>query len=67
MSDPFPFGAAATSSSMDELVRHLQQLRRELTDLAFELELKGQLAGADVAITTAARIAEVCDLAKQRE
>jgi len=37
----------------------LDGLRAELVDLAFNLECRGQLDAADVAITTSARVAEL--------
>lgn len=39
----------------------VDQLRRELVDLAFTLECRGRLDAADVAMTTSARLAELCD------
>jgi hypothetical protein len=39
----------------------LAELRTQLVDLAFVLERRGQAEAADVAITTSARLNELCD------
>jgi hypothetical protein len=39
----------------------LDELRTQLVDLAFALECRGQLEAADVAITTSARVGELCE------
>jgi len=44
-----------------EILSRLEHLRTELVELAYTLDTRGQLAAADVAITTSARIAELCD------
>ena len=45
----------------------LDGLRNELVELAFTMECRGHLDAADVALTTAARVAEICEeLATER-
>ena len=39
----------------------LAELRTQLVELAFVLERRGQAEAADVAITTSARLNELCD------
>jgi hypothetical protein len=39
----------------------LAALRTELVDLAYELDRCGRVDAADVAMTTSARVAELCD------
>jgi hypothetical protein len=39
----------------------LAELRTQLVDLAFVLERRGHAEAADVAITTSARLNEICD------
>jgi hypothetical protein len=39
----------------------LDRLRTELVDLAFTLECRGRLDAADVAMTTSARVGELCE------
>ncbi len=43
------------------LLDRLAALRVELVDLAYALDVRGACAAADVAMTTSARIAELCD------
>jgi hypothetical protein len=43
------------------ILEKLTGLRTELVDLAFTLERKGLLEAADVAITTSARVGELCE------
>jgi hypothetical protein len=38
----------------------LDEMRTQLVDLAFVLERRGQIEAADVAITTSARLRELC-------
>lgn len=45
---------------MIELVKKLEGLRAELGELAFALDREGSRAAADVAMDTAARLAELC-------
>ena len=52
-----PMPASNTSS----IAEKLDELRTELVDLAFNLECKGQLDAADVAITASVRVGELCD------
>ena len=42
------------------VLEKLDQLRTELVDLAFVLERGGRLDAADVAISTSARVGELC-------
>lgn len=42
------------------ILEKLDQLRTELVELAFTLETRGHLDAADVAITTSARVGELC-------
>jgi hypothetical protein len=39
----------------------LDRLRTELVELAYTLDVRGRLDAADVAMTTSARIGELCD------
>lgn len=39
----------------------LEELRAELADLAFTLEQRGEIAAADIAISTSVRLAELRD------
>ncbi len=43
------------------ILEKLDGLRTELVDLAFILECRGRLDAADVAMTTSARVAQLCD------
>lgn len=44
------------------LVRtQLDQLRTDLVELAFQLDRRGRPEAADVAMTTSARLAELCE------
>ncbi len=43
------------------VLEKLERLRTELVDLAFALERRGRLDAADLAISTSARIGELCD------
>lgn len=42
------------------ILNKLSGLRNELVDLAFVLDVRGSCEAADVAITTSARLAELC-------
>ena len=42
-----------------EILKKLDQLRTELVDLAYVLDTRGQIAAADVAMATSARIGEL--------
>ena len=44
----------------ETIIEKLQELRTELVDLAFRLDCQGQATAADVAITTSARVNELC-------
>jgi hypothetical protein len=43
------------------VLEKLDRLRTELVELAFDLERGGRLDAADVAISTSARVRELCD------
>jgi hypothetical protein len=50
-----------------EILKKLDQLRTELVELAYTLDTRGKRDAADVAITTSARIGELCEeLAAER-
>lgn len=42
------------------LLGRLAALRTELVDLAYDLDVRGSRAAADVAMTTSARLTELC-------
>jgi hypothetical protein len=42
------------------LLGRLSALRTELVDLAYDLDVRGARAAADIAMTTSARLAELC-------
>lgn len=44
-----------------EILGKLERLRSELVELAYALDHRGQHAAADVAMTTSARIGELCE------
>ena len=44
-----------------EILEKLDQLRTELVELAYTLDTRGQFDAADVAMTTSARIGELCE------
>lgn len=46
---------------MPVLLDRLAALRTELVDLAHDLDVRGDCAAADVAMTTSARLAELCE------
>lgn len=48
-------------TAFNQVLEKLDQLRLELVDLAFTLECRGRLDAADVAMTTSARVAELCE------
>lgn len=47
--------------SHKSLAEKLDDLRLELVELAFTLDQRGRVDAADVAMTTSARIAELCN------
>ncbi len=47
-----------TGTGSSVVLEKLDELRTELVDLAFELERRGQLEAADVAISTSTRVQE---------
>lgn len=54
-------------ANVTAILGKLDRLRTELIDLAFTLEGRGRLDAADVAMTTSARVGELCDeLAAER-
>lgn len=56
------------TANATEILEKLARLRTELVELAYSLDTRGQLAAADVAMTTSARIGELCEeLAAERE
>lgn len=65
-----------TENDRQSILEKLDALRVELSDLAFLLDSRGRADAADVATTTAIRLAELCEefrpeenpfLAKNRE
>jgi hypothetical protein len=53
--------------SAHAILEKLDQLRTELVDLAFTLEQRGRLDAADVAISTSARVGELCAELSEKE
>jgi len=49
------------TAATNETLSKLDALRTELVDLAFELECRGQVNAADVAVTTSIRLGELCE------
>jgi len=49
------------------VLEKLDQLRTELVDLAFVLERRGRLDAADVAISTSARVGELCEELSEKD
>jgi hypothetical protein len=48
------------------LLKKLDQLRTELVELAFTLDSRGRFDASDVAMTTSARVGELCEELSQR-
>jgi hypothetical protein len=48
------------------LLEKLDHLRTELVELAFTLDSRGRFDAADVAMTTSARVGELCEEISQR-
>jgi hypothetical protein len=48
-------------SQTQVILEKLDGLRTELADLAFQLECRGRVDAADVAIMTSARLGELCE------
>jgi hypothetical protein len=44
-----------------DILEKLAQLRTEMVELAYTLDTRGQHYAADVAMTTSARIGELCE------
>ena len=61
--DDVPLGASPhmIPSTTNDFLEKLEALRTELVDLAFDLERRGRLDAADVAITTSVRVSELCE------
>jgi hypothetical protein len=54
------------SAKANTLLKKLDQLRTELVELAFTLDSRGRFDASDVAMTTSARVAELCEELLQR-
>jgi hypothetical protein len=54
------------SAKTNTLLKKLDQLRTELVELAFTLDSRGRFDASDVAMTTSARVAELCEELLQR-
>lgn len=52
---------ALGAASAHALLAKLDALRTELVDLAHDLDVRGARSAADVAMTTSARLAELCE------
>jgi hypothetical protein len=50
-----------TEAPIETVLEKLGGLRTELIELAFLLDRRGRLDAADVAMTTSARIGELCE------
>jgi hypothetical protein len=50
-----------TETSAADIREKLDRLRMELAELAFTLDTRRQCEAAEVALTTSARIGELCD------
>lgn len=48
-------------AAMPTLLNRLAALRTELVDLAYTLDVRGAGTAADVAMSTSARLTELCD------
>ena len=51
----------SAKTNATETLEKFGQLRAELIELAYTLDIRGQREAADVAMTTSARIAELCE------
>ena len=54
------------SAKLNTLLKKLDQLRTELVELAFTLDSRGRFDASDVAMTTSARVGELCEELIQR-
>jgi hypothetical protein len=54
------------SAKTNTLLKKLDQLRTELVELAFTLDSRGRFDASDVAMTTSARVEELCEELLQR-
>jgi len=54
------------STKANALLKKLDQLRTELVELAFTLDSRGRFDASDVAMTTSARVGELCEELSQR-
>lgn len=52
---------AMTEANATDILEKLDRLRTDLVELAYSLDTRGRLDAADVAITTSARIGELCE------
>ncbi|WP_404423740.1 hypothetical protein [Nibricoccus sp. IMCC34717] len=59
--DHVPPAPVETFANYTLLLTQIAALRTEFVDLAFELDVRGSFEAADVAMTTAARLAELCE------
>ena len=50
-----------TEANATDILEKLDRLRTDLVELAYSLDTRGRLDAADVAITTSARLQELCD------
>ncbi len=50
-----------TEANATDILEKLDRLRTDLVELAYSLDTRGRLDAADVAITTSARIGELCE------
>jgi len=55
-----PTNCFPTMNDSHLLLSKLTGLRTELVELAFRLERQGRIDAADIAVTTSARIQEIC-------
>jgi hypothetical protein len=53
--------ALATNARQEPTLEKLDALRAELADLAFKLESRGRLDAADLAMSVATRVGELCE------
>lgn len=51
---------AIMNANAMEIMEKLDRLRTELIELAYTLDIRGQLGAADVAMITSARLGELC-------
>ncbi|HEX2854040.1 MAG TPA: hypothetical protein VHO24_12440 [Opitutaceae bacterium] len=62
MAAPAPKGPPSSAGpALRALPGKLKALQLELVEMAFDLDLKGRLEAADLAMTTSARLGELCE------